>query len=178
MNTSPPHPMATLTGVLPRQPGPEPAAVTPTPTLTPAVTSPGTAGPASVIRVELAAEYTAPARARRHTRAALSSWDADQDAVDSAELAVTELVTNAVVHTGTTENVVLTLRRTKSRLRIEVWDHDDRPPVPRCSSPGSTNGRGLAVVAAVADRWSWSPAPAGGKVVWCELSLGCPLGCP
>jgi anti-sigma regulatory factor (Ser/Thr protein kinase) len=136
--------------------------------------------PESTVRVVLEATATAPRLARHRARATLAAWGASEDTLDAAELAVTELVTNAVVHAGSGEAnrtrrvqpVLLTLRRVRSRLVIGVWDHDERPPASRTSGPRDTDGRGLAVVAAVAERWSWSPAPVGGKVVWCELRLG------
>lgn len=143
----------------------------------PASSPPDSPAPAAVavVRVELSAENTAPKRARRHVRAVLTRWGSDQDTLDAAELAVTELVTNAVLHTGNephdAEPVILTLRRSELSLVIEVWDHDQHPPVARRSGPNATNGRGMAVVAAVSTRWSWFATPPVGKVVWCELRL-------
>lgn len=47
-------------------------------------------------------------------------------------------------------------------------DTSDRPPRPRCADGDETNGRDLALVDGLADRWGWSPEGAG-KRIWCEV---------
>ena len=60
-----------------------------------------------------------------------------------------------------------------STLRVEVLDYDTRPPALQLLDGDSTSGRGLHIVADVAERWGWSAVEGDrtGKVVWAELTL-------
>jgi two-component sensor histidine kinase len=81
-------------------------------------------------------------------------------------LVVSELVTNAVVHARSAPEVVAT--QWSRRVRVEVYDNDVSPPVVRDPSTlDSGGGFGLAMVAALSDRWGWEPT-ATGKRVWAE----------
>ncbi len=86
--------------------------------------------------------------------------------MEDAELAGSELVTNAVLHGR--RPIVVRLTLTPERLRLAV--HDSHPVSPSFSllDPTAITGRGLMVVSATADRWGVEPAP-GGKAVWMEL---------
>lgn len=89
------------------------------------------------------------------------------DAISAdAQLVVSELVTNAVVHAGVALELRLTFGDT---LRLEVVDPATATPQPRSAEPTDTSGRGLAVVAALSVAWGITPHPAG-QVVWAELS--------
>jgi anti-sigma regulatory factor (Ser/Thr protein kinase) len=80
---------------------------------------------------------------------------------------VTELVNNVVVHARTPMELVLRLR--ERHLNISVRDGSAaRPEARGPSSPTAPGGRGLMMVAAVAQRWGYTPV-AGGKVVWAVL---------
>jgi hypothetical protein len=97
---------------------------------------------------------------------------------DTAELLATELLTNALQHTG--GGAVLTAVLSpgpEHRLRVEVCDSLARRPgapapgaVARAVASGEhgTSGRGLILVEALADSWG-AQAQDGGKVVWFEL---------
>ena len=78
----------------------------------------------------------------------------------------TELVTNAVEHARTPFTVTTDL--TRDRLRVEIRDGCTAQPVAGLS-PSATDisGRGLLIVATLADRWGVQPA-VGGKSVWFE----------
>ncbi|MFI5620454.1 ATP-binding protein [Streptomyces sp. NPDC051567] len=91
------------------------------------------------------------------------------DATEAAELLVTELVTNALVHTGQGAEVSVSLAAT--RLRVEVRDYATRRPRPYVPTvDDGTHGRGLVLVEALADTWGVDTPPLGrGKVVWFEL---------
>jgi anti-sigma regulatory factor (Ser/Thr protein kinase) len=104
--------------------------------------------------------------ARRFVAKTLSSWGHD-DAVWDAQLVVSELATNAVLHAGTPFTVRLTLQGRK--VRLEVDDGVSRAPRERRFGPDATTGRGIGLVAEVSASWGVSMRP-GGKSVWCELS--------
>jgi hypothetical protein len=85
-----------------------------------------------------------------------------------AELAVSELVTNAVrASTGARQArqaageptglpvVALRLAGDHKHLLVEVSDHDPRPPIPTVADPEHDGGRGLLLVAAVSERWGY-----------------------
>ncbi|MFE7114550.1 ATP-binding protein [Streptomyces sp. NPDC057654] len=91
---------------------------------------------------------------------------------DSAALVVSELVTNALVHSGGQEGI-LSLSLRDDRLRIEV--HDGVPsyrPVYWSAGAADEHGRGLVLVNAIADDWrgSWGVSNNGAST-WCELAL-------
>jgi anti-sigma regulatory factor (Ser/Thr protein kinase) len=109
------------------------------------------------------------AEARGLLRERLSGWGVAALS-DTAELLVSELVTNALVHTG--RGAVLTARLTPSpagRLRVEVRDFAVRRPRARVAGEQEQGGRGLVIVRALADAWGVASRPVG-KTVWFELS--------
>lgn len=91
------------------------------------------------------------------------------ETAEVAELLITEVVTNALVHTDQGAEVSATVRA--GRLRVEVRDHAGRLPRPHVpSADDGTHGRGLVLVQALADAWGVDPLAMGrGKVVWFEL---------
>jgi hypothetical protein len=105
-------------------------------------------------------------RARRFVRRTLRGQVAD-GALDTAEMCMSELVTNAVLHAGTALQAGLTLQADGVRLAVQ----DASPLTPRMIPHSRTagTGRGLALVASAATDWGVEPAPGGGKVVWCLL---------
>ena len=66
--------------------------------------------------------------------------------------------------------VSLVIARRPARVRIEVRDSSPVPMPPTCHRDAEDEtGRGLTVVAALAESWGWQPEVYG-KVVWCELA--------
>jgi anti-sigma regulatory factor (Ser/Thr protein kinase) len=96
--------------------------------------------------------------------------------LDSAVLATDELFANAVRHarTGPGDTVTLTIEATEQELRVTVADHSPLLPRLRTADGAEESGRGLAIVAALADDWGVSPPDPGtpGKRVWFTLDLG------
>jgi anti-sigma regulatory factor (Ser/Thr protein kinase) len=86
-----------------------------------------------------------------------------------AALLTSELVTNAVAHARS--RVKVKVKRHGHRARVEVHDGDQARPCLRALTSDGENGRGLAIVDAVADDWGVTPLNGDGKVVWFELAL-------
>ncbi|MFR9797934.1 ATP-binding protein [Streptomyces sp. MS06] len=125
------------------------------------------------MQLEIRPDPAEVGRARRWARSRLagSGIAADGPLAETLVLLVSELVTNAVVHTGCPAVLRLSLPGAADGpevLRLEVVDRSGRAPVPRCVDGEATGGRGLALVDGLADRWGWSPEGAG-KSIWCEL---------
>lgn len=114
---------------------------------------------------EFAPDAVSAREARMFVDSCLDRWRAD-GLIDTAELVVSELVTNAVVHART--RCRLALRYRDDTLRIEVTDYGGGSPEPQPPSTTREGGRGLLIVSALAKAWGIDPAP-GGKVVWAEL---------
>jgi anti-sigma regulatory factor (Ser/Thr protein kinase) len=151
------------------------------------------------VELEVRPDPAEVGRARKWARSRLSGSgiDADEPIAETLVLIVSELVTNAVVHTGCPAVLRLLLRAAPAgargaagaareraprpgrapegpaalvvdSVRVEVADACARPPRPRSADGDATGGRGLALVDGLADRWGWEPA-AGGKRIWCEV---------
>lgn len=118
------------------------------------------------------ADLAAVPEVRHALRQMLRHWR-ERDSAEVAELLVSELVTNALVHTE--QGAVVTATVADSRLRVEVRDFvaslpepQARPGTPAPVAEDATNGRGLALVRSLADDWGVRARPLG-KVVWFEL---------
>ncbi|GAA2247579.1 ATP-binding protein [Streptomyces atrovirens] len=125
------------------------------------------------VQLEIRPDPAEVGRARRWARSRLagSGIGADEPLAETLILLVSELVTNAVVHTGRPAVLRLSLPGEdagETTVRLEVTDRSERAPVPRCVDGEATGGRGLALVDGLADRWGWS-AEGAGKRIWCEL---------
>jgi len=129
--------------------------------------------------LQLGALPTAAPCARLHAKHLLWEWGLEAIA-DTAELLVSELVTNGVKAAQAIEErppVWLRLSTNNIQLLIEVWDGNTLLPNPRGLEDGlpaleDEGGRGLFLVATLSDRWNWylTQEPTG-KVVWCELHV-------
>lgn len=105
---------------------------------------------------------------RRFLRETLAQW-ALPEAEDSAQLVVSELVTNAITHAESACR--LRLSRTTGGLRVEVVDGGTGTPDPQPPSATGLHGRGMHIVAALAVAWGTELLDTGGKVVWAELPV-------
>ncbi|MFF2898237.1 SpoIIE family protein phosphatase [Streptomyces sp. NPDC057966] len=117
---------------------------------------------------QLALDPREVARSRRLVRGKLLDWKLP-DAVEAAELMVSELVTNAVKH-GRSHHIVLRLVRTGALL-CEVSDDEPAPATLLDAASHDESGRGLIVVSGLAREWGTSTT-AHGKTVWFEQALG------
>jgi anti-sigma regulatory factor (Ser/Thr protein kinase) len=104
--------------------------------------------------------------ARRFTTRTLRAWKITEVS-DVVLLVVSELVTNALVHTTGEVRVDFTLGA--DRLRVAVTDSSPRAPAkPVIVDWEATGGRGILLVEAVSATWGSVPL-GGGKQVWSEI---------
>lgn len=120
-------------------------------------------------RFELAAHPGSVAQARRLTRARLTHWQVPEDTCDSAALVVSELVTNAIVHTAS-EHVVCELHDGDELVRIAVRDEGCAPgePHPSPQRPDEEHGRGLLLIGSLCRAWG-ALERGPGLLVWADL---------
>src|SRR5574341_1166298 len=133
-------------------------------------------------RITLAAVLTAVSCSRFFVKLMLQRWGCAASLVETAELLVSELTTNAIRATGVVDPEVdpLALRGVnlirvqvtafQGRVFVSVWDSDPCPPVLQDGGLDAEGGRGLWLVSALSARWGSYPSPRGGKVVWCECA--------
>lgn len=118
------------------------------------------------VRRHLASTASSAGVARRFAADVMHDWGVDE-LVDPVGLCVSELVTNALIHTAT--ELELTLELTDRLIHVAVIDQSDRMPVARDSTDQDTSGRGLQIVEALSS--SWGVEPLGfGKAVWFEVT--------
>ncbi|MGW4235527.1 ATP-binding SpoIIE family protein phosphatase [Streptomyces sp. NPDC004749] len=122
---------------------------------------------ADVAEFQLELDPREVARARRLVRGQLSAWGLP-GAAESAELMVSELVTNAMNH-ARSHRVGLRLVRTDALL-CEVLDDEPAPAALLDAGAEDEFGRGLRVVSSLAREWG-SSSSARGKTVWFEQAL-------
>jgi anti-sigma regulatory factor (Ser/Thr protein kinase) len=124
-------------------------------------------------RIRLAAEATAPRRARDFLAAVCAGWDVRRY-TDVGGLVLSELVSNAVRHAGTEVEVRLQLTGAggRGRLRIEVHDCGTGSPEVVPPERRTVGGNGLDIVSRLSESWGVTPDGDGspGKSVWCVLA--------
>jgi len=125
---------------------------------------------AEELRARLAAETASTREARKLVEAVVP--DATTTVRADAELAVGELVTNAIVHAKVHHDaqIEIVIRRSTELLRVEIHDGDITIPTLRTVDDAVAGGRGLHIVEATTDRWGVQPSPTG-KFVWFEIDL-------
>lgn len=111
---------------------------------------------------------SAVAGVRRAAAATLEEWGVDGELVDDVVLAISELVTNAVLHGR--PPVEVRLRCSATEIVLEVDDGSPAPPRRLRPTPADEHGRGLQLIAGRSERWGTRPV-ADGKSVWCTFSL-------
>jgi anti-sigma regulatory factor (Ser/Thr protein kinase) len=111
-------------------------------------------------------DVRAPSRARHWIVRCCYEWNCAQLA-DSAALMITELVTNVFLHART--DCVIDAIYAAPTLRVTVTDEDAHLLLPQAQSSTAEEGRGLAIIATLADRWGVEQND-GRKSVWFDLS--------
>jgi anti-sigma regulatory factor (Ser/Thr protein kinase) len=122
-------------------------------------------------------------------RAVLGRWKLS-DHIETAELAMSELATNAVKTTGFTETepksweitaqhvIGVQLRALGTSLFLEVWDGSTNVPVTKNPDADAQGGRGMRIISMLAKQWDVYRPSVGGKVVGAELDLTQPAEPP
>lgn len=105
--------------------------------------------------------------ARRLVRIALAVWGLDE-LIDDSAVVVSEMVANAVHHARSRLIRVIVSRPDEHTVRIGVVDMSKVFPQRRDPKEDDEGGRGLALVAVLAENWGSDPLPRG-KHVWAEL---------
>lgn len=170
--TPPPYPAATAVTRQHRPSAPPP----------PRRPAPRPRWPLSSIMHPMGALPTAASAARGHVRDALSQWHLGHFS-DTAELIASELVTN-VIRAATSDDgtpayasgrlplVQVAIFSDRTAVLIQVRDHIPGQPVPRQAGPHDETGRGLAIVAALAD-WGTLPSRTG-KIIYARFPKDTP----
>ncbi|MBY8884870.1 ATP-binding protein [Streptomyces sp. PTM05] len=135
------------------------------------------------VQLEVRPDPAEVGRARRWARSRLqgSGIGADEPLAETLLLLISELVTNAVVHTGCPAVLRMLFPQPEvpeaGTVRVEVADTSERPPTPRHARGDDTGGRGLELVDGLADRWGWQ-REGSGKHIWCEVDRCAAAGPP
>ncbi|MDX3385394.1 ATP-binding protein [Streptomyces niveiscabiei] len=113
----------------------------------------------------------AASSARQRLAIGIRDWDAslDQELLETAELVAAELLANAVRHAGHGP-ISAGARLNDERLLVEVTDAGSQAPQSGLPDAEEEGGRGLFIVAALADRHGIDLLPSG-KRCWAELKV-------
>ncbi|MFJ8698668.1 SpoIIE family protein phosphatase [Streptomyces sp. WAC8370] len=122
-----------------------------------------TLGPDQVAEWDVPNDPAAVGEVRSQVTRRLGEWGLDE-LVFTTELILSELVTNAIRYGG--ETVHVRVLRDRS-LICEVFDSSSTSPHLRYAAMTDEGGRGLFLVAQLAERWGTRYTPAG-KVIWAE----------
>jgi hypothetical protein len=139
--------------------------------------------PPQTVCTALVALPQAAGAARTFTTSALEAWELSHLS-DTAELLVSELITNAVKHAGGVVDppddlnelsgrippVILSLS-VRDSLVVQVWDVSGTPPVRRAAADDDVSGRGLELVDLLSKEWGCEVLTTGGKIIWFALEL-------
>jgi anti-sigma regulatory factor (Ser/Thr protein kinase) len=121
-----------------------------------------------ICRLRLTAGPAAAGQARSQVRGAICAWDVPVDP-DVAVLLASELVTNAIRHEAG-QTITLAITCSCGRLRVDVHDSSYSWPVVLEAPADAEAGRGLMLVATLADEWGFYRTPAG-KAVYFTLAF-------
>lgn len=134
------------------------------------------------VSLTLPAALSSARQARTFTAESLRFWDESEELIESAVLIVCELATNAIRHgarlpaahgreSGTDSVITLRLALEADALHIEVHDGSMILPVQRAAGRDEDCGRGMQIIAALAESWTCGRDPEGGK--WVRATLSC-----
>jgi serine/threonine-protein kinase RsbW len=116
----------------------------------------------------LPAHGTSVAAARNRVGELLRQWGVGDVVHDDVALVISELFTNALVHTDSTE-ITCRLQTTAETVYLAITDQGLGPTGPRVREPDAESGRGLLLVNALAELWGVSNEHGRGRTVWAIL---------
>jgi PAS domain S-box-containing protein len=119
-----------------------------------------------IVSWDLPAEPAVVAGARARAARQLAVWGLEE-ATDTTELIVSELLTNAIRHAKSPIEIRLIL---DGALTCEVSDGSRAGPHLRCADPYDEDGRGLLLVAQLTERWGTRRTRTG-KTIWAQQPL-------
>ncbi|MFE6741465.1 ATP-binding protein [Streptomyces tubercidicus] len=135
-----------------------------------------TAAPPLAAAYRFSSDPRSAAQARKALRHHLRTWRVNSELANSAELLLSELVTNAVrAQASADAEVGVRFVWAGGHLRLEVWDASDELPVMKDAEEDEECGRGLVLVDALASCWGVD-RDGTGKTVWAELLAGVAVG--
>jgi len=117
------------------------------------------------VQRQLPSHPSSAGEARRMVRRVLTE-EGREDLVEPAQLLVSEVVTNALVHSPSP--IAVAMQATGDGVLVEVADGSPHLPQPRHYAPTASTGRGLALLEHTADAWGVVPGVRG-KTVWFQL---------
>jgi hypothetical protein len=137
--------------------------------------------PPQTMSTLLVAVPRAAGDARAFTTLVLDAWGLSH-LVETTELLVSELVTNAVKHAGGIMDppddlagvigrippVMLSISHCGALL-VQVWDVSGESVIRRAAADDDVDGRGLDLVDALSKKWGCEVLESGGKIVWFVL---------
>jgi len=124
----------------------------------------------------LPAHKTSVATARHRVDQDLAEWGVPESARDDAALIISELFTNALIHTDSLE-ITCRVLAAQHGLCLSITDQGHGPTGPRVrpadrdeDCDDAENGRGLLLVSALAAAWGVATDPGHGRTVWAVLN--------
>jgi anti-sigma regulatory factor (Ser/Thr protein kinase) len=116
----------------------------------------------------LPAHGASVAAARNRVGERLRQWGVGEPVHDDVALVISELFTNALVHTDSAE-ITCRLQTTAETVYLAITDQGLGPTGPQVREPDVESGRGLLLVNALAELWGVSNEQGSGRTVWAIL---------
>lgn len=116
----------------------------------------------------LPAQGSSVKEARHRIGERLRQWGVGESVDDDAALVISELFTNALVHTESSE-ITCRVQTTAHTVYLAITDQGLGPTGPQVREPDAESGRGLILVNALAEVWGVTNEHGTGRTVWAIL---------